>query len=132
MTAVDDLEVGQWVAITQEYDPQVGFFGGQINNVTGTPLKILAISLPFICVKDAGDKEWALDVRRFSLQKLSEEYVAAMQGKSPEEMKPAEQKVGPYGNCPICREPLKHRLLEGEREWKYVCDGCDFQATARS
>ena len=85
MTAVDDLHVNNWIAVTT-WAPECGIslFGTPIERsrpVDGQPLQIRAISLPFICVSD-GFKRWSLDMRTCEVRKLHPKYVKMMKKQS--------------------------------------------------
>lgn len=91
-TRVDDLRVGMWVAVTateEDVGPAMGFgtfgFGrgkpSLAPEVDGKPLKIVAMSLPFVCVTD-GYHRHALDVRTVVFQKLSPRYVKSLLGRA--------------------------------------------------
>lgn len=72
MSRIDDLDIGTYVAISHingEYQTHKGQ-----PMVTGEPMLILAISLPFIAVQDTSGVKCAVDVRVVTLQKMSKEY----------------------------------------------------------
>jgi hypothetical protein len=71
---VDDLKVGMWVAVTKnyKYPERVEY--------NGCPMKIIAISLPFLCLSDGKDSLDTLDVRHIDLVRLNHRYVKAMLG----------------------------------------------------
>lgn len=81
MTAVDDLHVNNWIAVTSWEDEfGISLFGTPVSRsrpVDGAPLQIRAISLPFICVSD-GTYRYALDMRKCVVKKLHPKYVKMM------------------------------------------------------
>ena len=92
-TPVDDLKIGDWVALVAQKnlrtkydeDDQFGLFATQSQrqpDFNGRPAKIVAISLPFIAVWYEGSDFNAgidtVDVRRFELKKLNKHYVKIM------------------------------------------------------
>lgn len=105
MTPVDDLEVGMWVAVVDcEDEPQQVDFNPfhmfeqrrSRPQFSGLPLRVLAISLPFVCVSVDGSPQ-SLDIRRIRLQRVSKEYCEAMMGKSA---------LLSRGKCPECGTSL--------------------------
>lgn len=155
MTPEDDLKVGQWIAIVTEIvadtseGPEWSPFGWghsprRESNVDGRPLRILAISLPFIAVTD-GMNRFPIDVRESKVTKLSSSYVKAMarqqlprhqQGRSICETLSANRFVisepperiseeKPERACPLCGD----RLIERHREkvWFLACRLCGFE-----
>lgn len=79
MLAIDDLAAGDWVTITQlpevlVADPVYGFRTAQ-PRLTGTPLKVLAINLPFVRAIDPEGDIWTLHAHGLGLTRCSAEYV---------------------------------------------------------
>jgi hypothetical protein len=87
--AAEDLRCGDFVGILSETVEWPSFFwhcDGQIlppdqpvrltckASAGGTPLKVKAISLPFVFVKRPGGQHQTLDVRRHQLVRLSPKY----------------------------------------------------------
>lgn len=145
MTAVDDLKVGQWIALTYVENPQVFmFFGGQpmANHpqVDGVPLEVMAISLPFVCVSN-GRFRFSIDVRRCRFQRVSRRYVdlmfnmegltingiAAVEDDLAEV--PVEEVESNPRACPMCGERMVERLDPDTRDWFVACRQCGFQGT---
>lgn len=147
-TRVDDLRVGMWVAITATEEPEPSPFGyglgfpGSKPSLTplvdGKPLKIVALSLPFICVTD-GHHRHALDVRNVAFQRLSPKYVKALLGRGlytdehgmyavvdrDAKRKRKRAKAKDERVCPICGERM-HELLSNEL-WYLTCSQCGFR-----
>lgn len=129
MTAPDDLHVNQWIAVVKAPQPASrSFFGwsepdDEPTPYNGQPLKILAISFPFICVTD-GTNRGALDVRAIQVQAVGEKYAQAMMGTPSQTKKRREKDNLPGTSCPRCRGRLKQTLKEGESEWKERCEEC--------
>jgi hypothetical protein len=143
-TPVDDLQVGQWVAIVssheEEHDhsPWAMFRSRPKEQVTGQPLKIVAMSLPFLAVTD-GYRRFPIDVREVQVKKLDPKYVKAMKAKQrdyepvgnsfavPEPDKPKAESSGKHGLCPMCQSRLIKRKTDGD--WFLACRECGFQGT---
>lgn len=145
-TPVDDLAVGQWIAITdmQEEQPDwspFAMFRPQPRHVTGQPLKIVAMSLPFLAVTD-GMRRFPIDVREVKVKKLEPRYVKAMKASQKdweperttrsaftvaEPEKPKEKSKGMNGLCPVCESRLIQRKTDGE--WFLACRECGFEGT---
>jgi hypothetical protein len=142
MTPVDDLQVGQWIAIVgaKDAEPEFSLFGmcrpKSRDVVTGQPLKIVAMSLPFVAVTD-GYRRFPIDVREIQVKKLDPKYVKAMKAKQsewepdgfavPEPEKPKSESTGRHGLCPMCGDRLIQRKSDGD--WFLACRQCGFQGT---
>jgi hypothetical protein len=87
--AAEDLKCGDFVGILSETVEWPSFFwscDGHLlppdhpvrltckSSAGGTPLKVKAISLPFVFVKQPGGQHQTLDVRRHKLVRLSPKY----------------------------------------------------------
>ena len=89
MTPIDSIYVGNWIAIIEnKYLDNACYHGSAF---TGQPLKVKAISLPFICV-DSNGETIAIDTRQFHFQKLNSKYVDEFFGKSKLKNKKPESK----------------------------------------
>ena len=90
----DDLRVGQYVAIVENVEPDAkpelqevgGVVCAQIRTgwrrpepVGGRPLRVAAVSLPFICLQDKHGR-YTFDVRHVRFGRIHEDYVAAVYG----------------------------------------------------
>jgi hypothetical protein len=97
-TRADDLKPGMYVAIIYraqpDTEPYTNMFGQTVRptvySYDGQPLKILAVSLPFVCVQYEG-KQFALDIREIAVQRLTPQYVKAMQPPPKKSRKRAEK-----------------------------------------
>lgn len=123
MTQPDDLDPGDYIAITgekaaEEIDPFLD----------GAPLKVVAISLPFIAVDD-GDEVFAIDIRLATFQKLTRRYVRVMQGKCGRRI------YGPVVNnappspydCPRCGCRMRRIKKQAQPDWIMSCPHCGFE-----
>lgn len=126
----DDLRAGQYVAIARSRETVYGPFGSmEVDGrmVTGIPLKVLAVSLPFLAVTD-GTRRYSLDIREVELTRLTSRYVKQLTGvwKGVRSMKqrrtPA---VAGSRKCPSCGDRLIERLVE-EGTWIFSCRRCGF------
>lgn len=141
MTPVDDLHVNQWVTIVDQREEEPSpfdFFGSSRRNlVSGQPLQIVAISLPFIAVTD-GMRRLPIDVREVNLRVLHKKYVESMRSSRIEQNtnqqcvapEPAKENTGPvgiFGQCPVCGDRLVKRIREGSREWILAYRQCGFE-----
>lgn len=128
MTAIDDLKVGMWIAVTKLHYSQCEWGHGPVA-YGGEPLRILAISLPFLCVHD-GEKVISLDCRIVEVQKLTPQYVRAMRQVQvrPPQVRRKRRKRDPM-LCPRCR---CGRLIQrattqsGEVVWDLYCTQCGY------
>src|SRR5688572_19986213 len=118
MTPVDDLKDGMFVAICghkireSEYrSPFLFEWTGPVveprqPDFDGRPLEILAVCLPFLCVTD-GKKRFAIDVRKWDVQRISRRYAEQMQASETEGAKrfkkrPKKKEKPDPGTCPRC------------------------------
>ena len=150
MTQIDDLRVGGWYAIKseRELDEQTSFadFPFAIRKrrrsaVTGEPLRILAISLPFIVVTNGHDR-FPLDVRQYEFIRLDRRYVDAITtSRGPElignvfldeekriasDIKRGKKQKPDPRLCPHCCEGRLHQLHRSG-EWLFVCPVCGYE-----
>lgn len=142
MTPIDDLHVGQWIAVVGEKkeepdcNPFSLFRPSKRDMVTGQPLQIVALSLPFIAVTD-GHRRFPLDVREVEVKKLHRKYVQSMKARQkdwepegfavPEPEKAKEESTGKHGLCPMCGDRLIQRKSQGD--WFLACRECGFEGT---
>lgn len=132
MTPVDDLKVGQYVAIFNEKEPEFipeGFaVFSRESAVTGEPLLIKAISLPFMAVMDTSGSMVPVDLRQYSVKRLKYTYVKAfeslMQYPDDEDGEEVVLEDEPRKRicCPVCTE----RMVEcrDKHGWKFSCRNC--------
>lgn len=139
MTPVDDLNVGDWIAVVDQLvDPEPSQSPWEMITANcrptydGSPWRIKAISLPFIAVTD-GKRNCALDVRRWAVQRVSKKYADSMYGKPAVKKKRVRVVVEEHNpqadECPKCRQRLVQRLIfeNGEGHWREMCRSCDKQ-----
>lgn len=153
MTKVDDLSPKDWIAITAAHIPEepgydgMAFFmprGRRPMRMTGAPLFVVAINLPFICVKDGSDKVFAIDVRVCEFQRLDAKYVGAMVGRELEKPKSKKRRKAEAELerqfCPRCKQRMVERLHVPKKPpttgteishdmklptlWYYFCKNC--------
>jgi hypothetical protein len=129
----DDLKVGMFVAVVGRLD---GWDGPEdYADYAGKPMRIEAISLPFVAVECEGEM-CAIDARVWRFGKISRAYAAAMgffaedcdcpacapvQGNAP-----AAADDG-YRRCVRCGERMVQRLTEAKakvKAWHHVCPKC--------
>lgn len=102
-------------------------------DLTGVPLKVLAVEPPFVCITDGETRE-AIDIRRWQIRKVSRAYVRAMSSSAEEDAK-AFQVRGPRPKpdpkaCPRCSERLVERMKAGKKPvWVITCRNCGLEVT---
>ncbi len=140
---VDDMHVGQWIAVigeasSQHDDNPFSFMRPRCTRVDGRPLKVMAVTPPFVAVDD-GISKYALDTRELTFTRLDKRYVNQMSAhgrravinenggvlildRAP--IKKSETKD--HRDCPNCGES---RLRQVHRAgiWKLVCPVCSFE-----
>jgi|GEM_PF-3178716 len=140
----DDLSVGMWVAIEKDLmaleqiesnEPWI-FRRHRESRVSGMPLRIVAISLPFVCVSN-GPHRLALDTRELVFCRLDPKFVKSListnrsydgdlfvvhderprQANSPQTERHERA-------CPICGDRLIEKYADGV--WCFSCRECGF------
>lgn len=146
---LDNLKRGSFIVVTDVESPTLeidGPFGMQyaVNPkervtppVDGIPLKVLAISPPFMAVEHPLlPNAMCIDLRLCKFRKVSKAYLSAIEksfasvndGQSmfPESQTPARVIANSTrGDCPVCGERMIERLLAPGR-WGLVCRQCGF------
>lgn len=141
----EGLHVHNWIAVVahrEEPQQSAGPFGFALPTISfsGQPLKILAMSYPFLSVTD-GRVRYALDVREWGVRKLSDSYVKKMAGRFSSQHDGqmglcevdssfgSSKKVmeNPIGRCPLCGEKLHDKQRAGEGFWFKACGNCGFE-----
>ena len=136
ITAPDDLKIGMWVAIVQikeQEQEEPSFFMPVPRRRTrydGTPLKIVAISLPFASVVNSQGMVASIDLREVDLRRLTPHYVRVMTTNVVErrEKKRKRRNEKPDTHqCPRCHARCIERLIveAGKpNRWILVCPQC--------
>ncbi len=139
----DDLTVGQWVAVEREISDEpcsdggpfwFGWNGRRESKVDGTPLRIVAISLPFVCVTN-GRRRFVLDTREVVFCRLTPKFVKSLSANRIYDDSGAfvvrddapKQRVNtekPERACPVCSDRLIERYAAGV--WCLACRQCGF------
>lgn len=142
MTKIDDLDVGMYIAISEERECEVHsqwndnpfFLFDRPRKPTlpvGLPLKILALALPFACVTD-GRHKLSLDLRTIAVQRVDKKYFEAMTDPGEPLNAPARrrrkkrEKPDPM-KCPRCGNRCVQRLIKpGDGIWGVYCKRCGY------
>jgi len=139
MTPIDDLKVGDYVAVVNSKAPcRTDFFGNdRPHEYDGKPFRIQAISLPFLAL-EWGEHVLSLDVRAHEVQKVSWRYAKALTPNGSQEAvlttpRKKKRRKRDKSLCPRCGERLIQRLTTGvlmKNIWVLVCsnDDCGFEA----
>jgi hypothetical protein len=140
----DDLSVKQWVAIEHEREdddePSSPFMRrARESRVDGTPLQILEISMPFVCVTN-GKHRFVLDLRKVDLCRITAQYVKTLTStpreydggafliKHVQEKKKTEENADSgRACCPYCGSRLIQRFVDNI--WVHVCRECGFSGS---
>lgn len=120
---IDDILAGQWIAVTSWRRERQAcewswFEQPAYPPLAGSPLKVIAISLPFLVV-EAGGQIGRIDTREFSFARITDEYVAAL-SVAPKQLKPGRRTDG----CPRCGSRLIQRNT-GTGAWDRFCRECN-------
>lgn len=71
---IENIKEGDYITVLEEYNPQTSIFGGTCRSqYIGFPLKVLAISTPFILIGVEKTKV-IIDTRLFSITKLDDKF----------------------------------------------------------
>lgn len=141
MAHVDDLEVGDQVAVTafrRRVRRSRPFGDGADEELewdeldcSGEPLEILAIALPFLAVVNRLGERGILDVRNVKVAASNARVVRALSGelqprRSQAEVREAKRDAVAAKRCGYCGGKMSERLLNSIRgEWGLVCPTCD-------
>ena len=98
----------------------------------GTPLKVVAINLPFVAVSVDDEPSFALDIRKYRFERANKQYVREFQYSL---WQAHEMMHGPCHHnrvappkaescCPGCGGKLVQRRV-GESKWAFRCRECD-------
>ncbi len=136
----DELKPKQWVVITGIIEEDTGWQESQPwtmhrrYSCDGVPLEVLAVDLPFILVEAVTGEKFSVDIRRFTVQRASKQYVQAAAKVVDFEHRPARSrvinkkrkiKVKPDPrDCPNCGSRMRQRRVEGVGGWRLVCPDC--------
>lgn len=128
-----DLRPGLAVAVSDSMDGrQAGEWSpwgqpSQQVSYTGVPLRIIAVSLPFVCATD-GHHNISIDTRTHGFVRLRPSYVRAMKARPKPVIvqKPRKKKRKPDPRqCPQCGNRCVEFLAEpGVGVWKLLCKQC--------
>ncbi|QDU61261.1 hypothetical protein Pan216_21150 [Planctomycetes bacterium Pan216] len=133
-TPIDCLREGQWIAITDERDETSSCWNDSYifhsprpkkKNITGEPLRIEAISLPFLLVND-GQHLFAIDVRRVEVTLLRHRYAKILRPSTEKDVVQMPIKQAQSKLCPLCQEKMIERM-RGIGEWMLACKQCGFE-----
>lgn len=144
MIPQDDLEPGLWIAVTgipDDENDQIDSPFGPIRRramFDGTPLEVIAVSLPFVAVTD-GQNVFAIDTRTVVFTRMHKSYVKAMLTRMRRETPPntrmrqvihsrQEPDAKDPRCCPRCFEGrLRKIMTAGASVWMKVCPVCGFE-----
>ena len=139
-TRVDDFVVGRWYAITREPEVQEEFNPffqrRHSTHVNGRPLKLLAMSLPFVVFTD-GRETMTIDTRIFEFIRLDPKYVRAVGIRTErrdgnrvvvlDQRSRKKRHENREGCCPVCGCRLRQRFRDQSEGWLLACPECGFE-----
>ena len=131
MTPIDDLSVGDFVAITKEH-AECDCMECRNIRYDGNPLLIQAISLPFMLVYDGKGME-SIDLRYFEVVKLDKKYVNKLIKHTRDTLGIAvgrmissiSKELQHTGKCPRCGTQME-RAEAAENIKIIACNNCGF------
>lgn len=133
MTHPEDLRPGQYVALVGcKRDQQVVTKRGGLwieacdVKFDGMPLKIVSISLPFICVDHPDGDRIGLDIRDWDFKRLSRHYARSMLAAPTYATQLVKTNAPGPGHCQRCGSKLIQRRV-GDGQWATICPECDGQ-----
>jgi hypothetical protein len=68
---IENIKEGDYITILEEHNPQYNMFGQIRSSLIGLPIKVLAISAPFILGK-VNTEKGMIDTRQFDITKLDD------------------------------------------------------------
>jgi hypothetical protein len=130
---IDDLHVGQYVTVTG-FRKYLGADDGppKVPDILGAPMKIVAVSHPFVAVEFVGGNVTSLDTRAFCWALASRGYVKFWQGQAARNRQAAEKlneaRVDTRPKCDWCGDRLAQRRKETGK-WVMYCRRCNEDKT---
>ena len=132
----DDLRAGTWVIVLESWETHHHPFYGECESrnemVSGLPLQVLSVSLPFVVVTD-GQYHYPIDTRCVKFGRVSKQYVKALKGTKLSEYglileEPAskQKQASDKKACPSCGDRMVERLV-GDGLWSLACNQCGLQ-----
>lgn len=130
MTPIDSLKIGDWIAICSEKCGNE-YRESPLNPdriFSGQPVKLLAISLPFLAVwvpkLESAD---TIDVRRHGVVRLSKRFVTKLTTLRTVDFNRTSEEVQCRSSCPSCGcVPLQETITPNGNETHYFCAACGF------
>lgn len=118
MTPIDDINIGDTIAV-------VGCKIRKIHDFTGIPQTVVGISLPFLAIDD-GSELRTLDVRVWEVKKLGQHYVNVVRDDVQTPVKRRKQQKQQQQQDPMqcrnCGDQFCERLVG--RVWRWWCRNC--------
>lgn len=135
-TNIENLHVNQWVAVVESRS------GGDdcdclnckpLDQFNGAPLQVVAISPPWVLVRDLSDSLRTLDLRDHGLRKLNRGFVRAIRNAhfrppiQTQAFNCAVHETKDYSyfkRCPNCGSYTNPAKREGDHGWNHRCPIC--------
>lgn len=136
MTKIDDLNSGDYICVCGDRVVEEAPLHVKLQiDYSGEPFELIHVELPFLCVRSTRNKRTTIDVRRFLVQKVSEEYFRNHLEVDYENTKG--KKITPlvpykyYSErilCPNCSANLQRsdEVKDYKKMKKYLCCECGF------
>lgn len=127
----NQFKVNQWIAIDEYVGEDIVTPWGQVvkPQFDGTPLQVLAVSMPFLCVTD-GKGVFSIDSREYGFSILKTPYVKRMTShlsNKPPKIKlpgqPRKKRKKDPRDCPRCGSRRVERL-SAPGKWIPFCPEC--------
>lgn len=134
MPHIEDLRVGDMIVITAYLPDEKDMRWGKpvewsTDGLDGIPLKVLAVSPPFVLCEDP-QGNGVIDIRRSKLSRVTKQYAKAFRRVAsmaePAEADPVEPNSSfVFGRtCPRCGGPMRQVMTLGKRGWRNACKNC--------
>lgn len=130
-TPVDDLQVGDYIAVVASNEKQPGSWRGPqpTGGMSGIPCKILGISLPFLAVQGPYNcRTYTIDVRAWQVRRVTKKYAMLFfrqARKQQAQTEPEQRPAGPICHCCRCGSKLIERLEKSA--WVKLCRECGYR-----
>lgn len=133
---IDNIKVGMWIAVVarkeceDKQEPWFGFGTKYVEEYSGMPVQVRAISLPFLAIWN-GKMLSTVDTRAYEFVKVDKKYVRVLTSQGVPKKRRKKEKPDPTSRCIRCGERLIQRSVVISKEpylaeWHYYCRHCNF------
>lgn len=125
MTHVENIHTGDYLVVCGLKDESEPYVGGKLS---GEPMRVLHVDVPFVVVKSRSGQVGALDVRDLAVKKVGKRYWDAFAGSTERKRKPKKSKKpvidDGWERCVRCGTRMVQSQQLRDRQWYYKCPEC--------